>query len=367
MTRSLANREDIFEILFSVVARLADLLEVDRGSIVLKQVSDGTATTDDRGIVVASSDDETLRNHTFSLSKYPEVKQVFDTGQVLVIRDVSESTLLTDVLKAEGSLAFSSMALIPIGVEGAPIAVLCLKRSARVDFTEYDIMHAQAVASATAIALDNARVLRELRDEARALFFAHTRDEQRLKELSRYFDVFESSRDAMLVMDDHGRILFANPMAAHLTHQQRQQLVGVSLLDLTDPREHPALRDVVAGFSAGQYPSGLDFRLAAQPQTDAITVCVNFSEILGNNRAVLATLRDVTAERGMARELSQTKEFLERVIESSVDGIVSADLRGNVLVFNRSACKLFGYEREDVVGNMRVDRLYPPGVAKEIM
>src|SRR6187402_2575163 len=367
LTRSLANREDIFEILFSVVARLADLLEVDRGSIVLKQVSDGTATTDDRGIVVASSDDETLRNHTFSLSKYPEVKQVFDTGQVLVIRDVSESTLLTDVLKAEGSLAFSSMALIPIGVEGAPIAVLCLKRSARVDFTEYDIMHAQAVASATAIALDNARVLRELRDEARALFFAHTRDEQRLKELSRYFDVFESSRDAMLVMDDHGRILFANPMAAHLTHQQRQQLVGVSLLDLTDPREHPALRDVVAGFSAGQYPSGLDFRLAAQPQTDAITVCVNFSEILGNNRAVLATLRDVTAERGMARELSQTKEFLERVIESSVDGIVSADLRGNVLVFNRSACKLFGYEREDVVGNMRVDRLYPPGVAKEIM
>ncbi len=368
LTRSLASREDIFEILFSVVARLADLLEVDRGSIVLKQVNEGeTAEAEDRGIVVASSDDETLRNHTFSLRQYPEVKQVFDTGQVLVIRDVTESPLLTDVLKTGGGLAFSSMALIPIGVKGPPIAVLCLKRSARVDFTDYDIMHAQAVANATAIALDSARVLRQLRDEARALFSAHTRDEQRLKELSRYLDVFESSRDAMLVMDDHGRILFANPMAAHLTHRQRQQLVGVSLVDLTDPRELPALREVVAGFSTGQYPSGLDFRLAAQPHAEVITVCVNFSEILGKNRAVLATLRDVTAERGMARELSQTKEFLERVIESSVDGIVSADLRGNVLVFNRSACKLFGYEREEVVGQMRVDRLYPPGVAKEIM
>lgn len=369
LTRSLASRDDIFEILFSVVTRLADLLGVDRGSIVLKQATNGSSgAEDDRGIVVASSDDETLRNHTFSLSKYPEIKQVFDSGQVLVIRDVTESPLLTDVLKAEGSLAFSSMALVPIGVDEKPVAVLCLKRSARVDFTEYDVMHAQAVANATGIALDNARVLRELRDEARALFSAHTRDEQRLKELSRYLEVFESSRDAMLVMDESGRILFANPMAAHLAHRQLPQLVGVSLADLVDQRDLPAFREVLLGFSMGQYPSGLDFRIAASTtHGDVTTVCVNFSEIFGKNRAVLATLRDVTAERGMARELSQTKDFLERVIESSVDGIVSADLRGNVLVFNRSACKLFGYERDEVIGKMRVDGLYPPGVAKEIM
>src|SRR5690606_15711072 len=101
----------------------------------------------------------------------------------------------------------------------ATIAVLCLKREAQADFTDYDIMHAQAVAGATAIALDNARVLRELRDEARALFSAHSQDEAKLKELTRYLEIFESSRDAMLVMDESGKVLFANPMAAQLSHQ----------------------------------------------------------------------------------------------------------------------------------------------------
>ena len=372
LTRSLASRDDIFEILFSVVSRLADMLGVDRGSIVLKQASDDEATATDRalGIVVASSDDAMMRNHTFSLDKYPEIQKVLDTGEVLVIRDVAESPLLTDVLKAEGSLAFSSMALLPIVVENSPIAVLCLKRGARADFTEDDIMHAQAVANATAIALDNARVLRELRDEARALFSAHTRDEQKLKELSRYLDIFESSRDAMMVMDENGKVLFANPMAAHLAHRELSDLVGTSFEGLVASCDTAAVREVLLGFSRGQYPAGLDFHLQpieSEPALSTTTVCVNFSAMPGKNRAVLATLRDVTSERGMARELSRTKDFLERVIESSVDGIVSADLRGNVLVFNRSACRLFGYERDEVIGKLRVDQLYPAGVAKEIM
>src|SRR5690606_35772250 len=68
-----------------------------------------------------------------------------------------------------------------------------------------------------------------------------------------------------------------------------------------------------------------------------------------------------------ARELARTKEFLERVIESSVDGIVSADLKGNILLYNRAAAKLFGYAKRDVLGRLNVEQLYPPGIARQIM
>jgi PAS domain S-box-containing protein len=78
-------------------------------------------------------------------------------------------------------------------------------------------------------------------------------------------------------------------------------------------------------------------------------------------------MRDVSAERAMADELSQTKEFLERVIESSADGIVSSDLRGNILIYNRAAERLFGYPKARVLGQMKVDQLYPSGVARDIM
>src|SRR5690606_12141255 len=53
--------------------------------------------------------------------------------------------------------------------------------------------------------------------------------------------------------------------------------------------------------------------------------------------------------------------------ESSVDGIVSADLKGRILLFNRAASRIFGYEPSEVLGTMNVERLYPPGVAREVM
>lgn len=363
LTRALANRDDIFEILFSVVSRLADVLGVDRGSIVLR--GDDGDQNSQIGIVVATSDDAAMRNHRLPLKKYPEIRQVLETGHPLVIEDVSSSPLLTEVLPAGESFSFSSMALIPIVVDEGPIAALVLKGAAAADWGEYELSHAQAVANATAIALGNARTLRKLRAETQELFSAHAKDAQKLRELSRYLDVFESSRDAMLVLDHTGQIVFANPQAERLTRRPAQDLVGTPLDELFHGSDQKAVRHLIFQFEGNEFPTGLDFVLA--PPAPRTIAEVDFSPVLGEGSAVLAALRDVTAERGLARELSQTKEFLERVIDSSVDGIVSADLKGNVLIYNRAAAKLFGYAANEVLGCLTVDKLYPAGVARDIM
>lgn len=359
LTRALASSEDIFEILFLVVSRLADLLGVDRGSIVLRQDDNET------GVVVASSDDAAMRGKAVSLDKYPEIRKVLKTGEALVIRDVSESAILREVLSVEGPLAFSWMALVPIVGEDGPVAALCLKSGEHTEFSDYDLMHAQAIANATAIALNNARTLRQLRDESRVLFSAHTQDKERLKELARYLDVFDSSRDAMLVMDQQGSILFANPTAARLSHRAAGQLIGLSFDELTADRDRPRAEEIVRLLRERETPGPVDLLLAAPAPVTIVSV--NFSRVLGESEAILATMRDVSAERAMAEELSQTKEFLERVIESSADGIVSSDLRGNILIYNRAAERLFGYPKARVLGQMKVDQLYPSGVARDIM
>jgi PAS domain S-box-containing protein len=134
---------------------------------------------------------------------------------------------------------------------------------------------------------------------------------------------------------------------------------------LTKPEQVRAER-LLRGFRDGVYPRGIDLELEPR-EGPTIIVNVSFSSVLHEDNAVLFTFRDVTVERQTARELKQIKEFLERVIDSSVDGIVSADLRGKVLVFNRAAARIFGYPSHEVVGKMRVDKLYPEGVARQIM
>lgn len=60
-------------------------------------------------------------------------------------------------------------------------------------------------------------------------------------------------------------------------------------------------------------------------------------------------------------------ELLERVVNLSVDAIVAADRKGNVLIFNESAERVFGYKAEEVIGRLNIEKLYPPGVAREAM
>jgi PAS domain S-box-containing protein len=69
----------------------------------------------------------------------------------------------------------------------------------------------------------------------------------------------------------------------------------------------------------------------------------------------------------MEGELRTTKEFLENLINSSVDAIVAADMNGNIMLFNKGAEKMYGYRADDVIGRMHVTQLYPGVGAAEVM
>src|SRR6185295_9869979 len=53
-------------------------------------------------------------------------------------------------------------------------------------------------------------------------------------------------------------------------------------------------------------------------------------------------------------------------IDSSVDAIISADMKGRIILFNRAAERIYGRQIHEVVGS-DVRNLYPEGTAKKIM
>ena len=76
---------------------------------------------------------------------------------------------------------------------------------------------------------------------------------------------------------------------------------------------------------------------------------------------------DISDRKRMERELREANEFLTNLIESSVDGIIVTDIKGNILIFNKGAESMLGYKSEEVVGKMNIRSIYTPGVAKEVM
>jgi PAS domain S-box-containing protein len=94
---------------------------------------------------------------------------------------------------------------------------------------------------------------------------------------------------------------------------------------------------------------------------------VSTSTVLAGTGAEILAFRDVTAERALEHELRSTKEFLERLIDSTVDAIIAADLRGQIILFNQGAERLFGWSARDVIGKVPVWELYEAGQGKQIM
>ncbi len=76
---------------------------------------------------------------------------------------------------------------------------------------------------------------------------------------------------------------------------------------------------------------------------------------------------DISERKRIENELREANEFFMNLIESSVDGIIAADMKGNIFIFNKGAETLTGYTAEEVIGKLHITKIYPEGLAKEIM
>jgi PAS domain S-box-containing protein len=76
---------------------------------------------------------------------------------------------------------------------------------------------------------------------------------------------------------------------------------------------------------------------------------------------------DISERKRIENELREANEFFLNLIESSVDGIIAADMKGNIFIFNKGAEALTGHTAEEVIGKIHITQIYPEGVAKEVM
>ncbi len=359
LTQTLASSRDIRTLLSMVVTRIAELVRVDRCSIVL------VGEQPDVAFVVATSDDQSLQDLPISLTGYPEIRSVMETGESLVLYDTPHHPLLAS-LQGQESLPFHSAALVPLLHESSPHGVIFMRARQEARFDEEELALVRTVANATSIALSNARVLQSLRDQSEQSAFARLEAERRVQLFQRYADFFESAAEGMIVIDREGRVLFANPRAREITGFAASELREMRLLTLFEPEAHSLALRLLRGFEDGIYPRGVDMRTRTKIGV-SIILNISFSSVLHEDNAILLTFRDVTIERQTAIELKQTKDFLERVIDSSVDAIISTDVQGKILLFNRAAARMFALAANQVVDRMSIAELYPPGEARRVL
>jgi protein-histidine pros-kinase len=170
--------------------------------------------------------------------------------------------------------------------------------------------------------------------------------------------VLEAVPDAMLVVDEDGRIVLVNDEAERIFGYDRADIVD-RCVDLLVPdaarrthaahrahyRAHPATRRMGAGLPLeGRRQDGTTF-----PAEISLS-----SLATGAGRLVFAAVRDVTG-------LRQAEARFRGLLEAAPDAMVMVDAGGLVTMVNGQAESLFGWGRDELLGQT-VEMLVPDSV-----
>jgi PAS domain S-box-containing protein len=173
----------------------------------------------------------------------------------------------------------------------------------------------------------------------------------------RFRAVFENAGVGMLEFDSDWRILGANHVYGRITGYPVEELIGQSCLELTHPddreRSREALRTVRSGESAG-----LSFeKRYIRKDGKIVWIRSNLTRLGEDTSRFLKIVEDVTDAKESQLALAEAQEALrdseERlrlVVETAVDAIVVIDDGGRMLAYNQAAERMFGYSREDAIG-----------------
>ncbi len=183
--------------------------------------------------------------------------------------------------------------------------------------------------------------------------------------------VFDTLSFPTLILRPDKTILSVNVNFVKRYGIPKEEVVGKTCHDFFYRSEYPCPFDLCPLATVLQTREGqtilshVEAESAEQTWEDRV-----FSPILdetGQVRYIIESIRDVTRVKTMEKELSELRGFLEKAIQVSTSAIIAADMKGNILVMNRTAEEITGYTLKDTKGKISARELHPPGQAEEIM
>ena len=168
-----------------------------------------------------------------------------------------------------------------------------------------------------------------------------------------YGKAFDSMPVGIVVLGPDLQIAFANPRSYEIVGHREETITSKDIGQMLAADDLPRIREALA---QGQYPRGMDIRLVRRDGT-SIVCSSSFAPLLGAEDHVVISFEDVSHQRETEQELIKTMEFLESLIDASVDAIIATDMEQRVRLFNPSAERISGRHVSDVVGAMKLEEL----------
>lgn len=167
----------------------------------------------------------------------------------------------------------------------------------------------------------------------------------------RYVETLASMAPGVVVIGPSLEWVFANPRAYEIVGHHEDTFGERSFESVVAPADRERIRDTLA---KGEYPRGMDVRLVRREGRE-IDCSASFAPLAGAEGHTVISFEDVTSARETEQELLKTMQFLESLIDASVDAIIATDMSQRIVLFNPSAERITGRHVADAMANATLE------------
>ena len=168
----------------------------------------------------------------------------------------------------------------------------------------------------------------------------------------------EESADAVFVADLAGRYTDVNAAGCQLLGLTKQEIIGKTILDFIPQEEVSLLAEAREQLADGRTQTA-EWHLRRR---DGSYVPVEVRTKFLPDGRWQGIVRDVTRRKAAEEAARRSEARLEGIISIAADAIISIDDDQRILMYNEGAERIFGWRREEVVGEP-IDMLMPKRLA----
>jgi two-component system cell cycle sensor histidine kinase/response regulator CckA len=171
------------------------------------------------------------------------------------------------------------------------------------------------------------------------------------KNLALLQGITESTTDAVFVKDLQGRYLMMNPAGAHFLGRSVEEVIGKNDKDLFGGNSGEEImerdREVL---QSGEMQTFEEAGTAAGVTRTYLSNKGPYRDVDGKVVGLLGICRDVTDRKLAEEEMRQSQQKLRIHFEHTPLAVVEWDLEGRVTDWNPAAERMFGYSRQEAIG-----------------
>ena len=176
----------------------------------------------------------------------------------------------------------------------------------------------------------------------------------------RYRQMFEDNASIIYIIDpESGQIVDANHAAAAFWGYARQELQKMNIAEINTEPLHEIQQSLQSQMRSGP---GMQVHFRHRLKDGSIRDMEIFRTNLVHQgkRHVLCISHDITSRSEAEKALIESRARLHAIIETAMDAVIQLDENGIITDWNSRGEKIFGWKRDDVMGQSLVDLVISP-------